>query len=348
MAPAALPPGIGLGAATLELNEDFSKPGSFPTGTTKQGTYGYKGGAYQIKVTDPNSSVWSPHVMKTPHPVVSIRGTVTAAAPGTFGALYCGNASGDFIYGGVEPENIWVIGQLVGSTFGILDSGPIPADALPAAGNDLQVRVDCAVTGGANDRIQLTVGGVKVGDRSDAPRIGPFTSAGLLGSSGPNPPDTMTFDTVVVRTGQQFQEATEALRSHVPSAWASNCSPAVEDGTIGQVAALICTPAGGIDQAEYYQYDSNTLMQQEWDREVSAQGDGVPGNDCSKGPSLGTYKDATGSIAGSLMCHPNHGSMGGLIFVWTNDQLRIISAGVSTTGTYSDTTDWWVNAGPLP
>ena len=89
-------------------------------------------------------------------------------------------------------------------------------------------------------------------------------------------------------------------------------------------------------------------MQTEWESEVTAQGDNVPGTDCSKGPSLGTYKDASGSTAGSLMCHPNHGSMGGLIYIWTNDQLRIISAGISTTGTYADMADWWVNAGPLP
>ena len=100
--PSALPAGIGLGASTLELNEDFSKPGSFPTGTIQQGTYGYKNGAYQIKVTEPSSSVWSPHVLGKPNPVVSIRGTVTAPTAGTFGALYCGNAAGDFLYGGVS------------------------------------------------------------------------------------------------------------------------------------------------------------------------------------------------------------------------------------------------------
>jgi hypothetical protein len=346
--PPALPAGIGLGASTLALNENFDKPGTFPSGSIQQGTYGYKNGAFQIKVTQASSSVWSPHTLDKPHPVVDMRGTVKAPEAGSFGAFYCGNASGNFLYGGVQPDNVWIIGQYVGSAFSILDSGEIPADALPDAGNAVQVRLDCAVTGGANDRVQLTVGGVKLGDRSDAPRVGPFTSAGLLGSSGTEPPDTLTFDTVVIRTGEQFQEAPEALRSHVPAAWANNCSPIAEEGSIGQIAALICTPAGTIDQAEYYQYDSAALMQTEWESEVSAQGDNVPGTACSTGPSLATYKDASGSTAGSLMCHPNHGSMGGLIYVWSNDQLRIISAGISTTGTYADMYAWWVNAGPLP
>jgi hypothetical protein len=286
--------------------------------------------------------------MDETHPVVSIRGTINSPAAGTFGALYCGNGSGNFLYGGIQPDNIWVIGQLIGSSFRLLDSGVIPAHALPDTGDDVQVRVDCAVTGGANDRVQLTVGGVKLGDRSDAARVGPFTSGGLLGSSGSEPPDTITYDTVVIRTGERFQEAPEALRNHVPSEWASDCVPIREDGAIGQVAALICTPAGSIDQAEYYQYDSAAQMNRQWDRDVADQGDGVPGSDCSKGPSLGTYKDASGSTAGTLMCHPNHGSMGGLIFLWTNDQLRIVSAGILTTGSYSDLADWWVNAGPVP
>ena len=61
--PPPLPAGIGLGAATLALNEDFSKPGAFPSGSIEQGTYGYKNGAFQIKVTQASSSVWSPHVL---------------------------------------------------------------------------------------------------------------------------------------------------------------------------------------------------------------------------------------------------------------------------------------------
>src|SRR5262249_6372341 len=112
-----LPVGIGLGASTLALNENFDKAGAFPSGTIQQGTYGYKNGAFQIKVTQANSSVWSPHVLDKAHTVVSMRGTVTAPQAGSFGALYCGNAAGNFLYGGVEPEHVWIIGQLIGTSF---------------------------------------------------------------------------------------------------------------------------------------------------------------------------------------------------------------------------------------
>jgi TIR domain len=344
----SLPPGVGFGADTVALNEDFSSAGAFPVESDAHGSLAIKNGKFQIGINDQDYSLWTPHQLGQPRTVLEISGDVTPVDTGSFGGLMCGNATGDYIYGGVSPDNTWVVGQLLSSTFQVFESGTIPVNLQPSEGGAYDLRIDCAVTGGTHDRIQLSIGGVKLADRSDLPRVGPFTSGALVGSSGDAPPDSVTFDNVTIRSGTQFEEAPEALRSHVPSAWASRCTPIAEDGAAGQVAAIICSPAGTIDQAEYYQYDSSALMHQDWNQQIKSLGDSVSGKDCTKGPSVEQYRDADGKVAGSLTCHPNAGSMGGLITIWTNEQLEIISAGVSVDGTYADLADWWTTAGPLP
>jgi len=347
-AAAALPPGIGLGATTLQLSETFSSKGSFPLTGDPNGTYAVNNGVLTITINKPNYSVWTPHALADAHPVLEVRGDIDPQVPGSAAGLMCGGGANSFLFGSVYANDTWEVGEWVSGTYERFDNGPLPVAAIPPAGAPFDLRVDCAVTGGPTDRIQVTVDGIKVADRSDMDRIGPYVSGLLVAQAGPEAPASGTFDNVAIRSGERFEESPEALRQHVPTAWAGNCSAIPELGSIGQVAALICAPAGTIDQAEYYQFDSNLLMQQDWNREVAALGNTVPGNDCSKGPSIGTYKDASGTVAGSVMCHPNHASMGGLIIIWTNEQLRISSDGVSMSGSYQDLANWWVNAGPFP
>jgi hypothetical protein len=192
------------------------------------------------------------------------------------------------------------------------------------------------------------VNGVKVADSAAAPRVGPYSRGALLDSSGQVTPAVVRFDDVTILSGEAFREATESLRDHVPEPFRSRCRPVGEDATNVQVAALICTPAGSVDQAEYYQFESAQPMDMQFNAVLSGQSVQSTRGDCRLGPSTGRYNDSSGADAGSIACFPNSSSLGGLMLLWTNERLNILASGITTTGSYADLFTWWQSAGPYP
>lgn len=343
-----LPAGIGLGADKLELDETFTSPGTFPASSDNRGSFQYAAGGFEISVANTDYSLWTWHSLPARHTVLRVRSSVTVNSADARGGVMCGNAAGDFLYGVVGRNNQWAVGQIVGGSIQGIDNGSLPSAAQAAVGTALDVRLECAVTGGSSDRMQLIVNGTKVADSANAPRIGPFNRLGLLGSSAAVSPAVAHFDNLTTWSGETFREATETLRTHVPDVFASRCRASPEAGSLGQVAALICAPAGKIDQAEYYQFDTLAAMNAQFADSLRRYGSTATAKDCHKGPSTTRYRDTAGQDAGSLACYPNPGSMAGLLIIWSNESLRILSAGVSAHGTYDDLATWWANAGPLP
>lgn len=346
--PRVLPAGIGLGADKPALDETFTTPGSFPVSSDARGSLAYADGAFDIHVTAADFSLWSANILPASHAVLRVRGSVLVDTQDATGGVMCGNASGDYLYGAVGRDGQWVIGRIVDSTIQVMESGTLPATALGLPGSALDVRLECAVTGGLTDRMQLIVGGIKVADNSGAPRVGPFNRGALIGSSAGVTPALVEFDNVTVASGEVLREADESLRSDVPKAFAAACKPITEDGTLGQVAALICAPAGSIEQAEFYQFETLEAMNKQYDDSLARFGATATGTDCHIGPSSSRYTDGAGKDAGKVACYPNPGSMGGLIIVWTNESLEIVGGGISTTGTYDSLATWWSAAGPPP
>lgn len=343
-----LPAGIGLGAGTPELDETFTTRSSFPVSSDDRGSFAYAGGGFDITVSSSDYSLWSPHVLPARHAVLRVRASITVGTDEASGSLMCGNGSPDYLYGGVGRANEWFIGSIVSNTIQVIESGTIPIASQVAPGTALDVRLECAVTGASSDRVQLIIGGVKVADDNTAPRVGPFNRVALLGSSSTITPATVHFDNLSAFSGETFREATETLRDHVPVGFASQCRPTLEDGAAGQLAALICAPAGAIDQAEYYRFDTQALMTKQFADTLRTSGGTATGTNCAVGPSNMRYTDATGKQAGNVACFPNQGTMGGLLIIWTNESLDTLSAGIDATGTYADITTWWTDAGPFP
>jgi hypothetical protein len=350
-APTAAPvlaPGIGLGATTVELDESFTTPGAFPVSSDDRGSLGYSAGAFAISVVNTDYSLWSPYSLPARHAVMRVHGSVVISTPGSFGGLMCGNGAGDYLYGGVGTDNNWAIGQIVSSAFQTLQVGTIPIELQVPRSAAHDVRIECAVTGGATDRLQLILNGTKIADSSAAARVGPFSRGALLDSSGQVTPAVVRFDDVTISTGEAFRESTEALRDHVPDPFRSRCRPVAEDPRSAQVSALVCAPAGTADQAEYYQFESRAPMDTQFTTLLSGQSVQATSRDCRLGPASGRYNDSTGADAGSIACFPNSGSLGGLMLIWTNERLNVLSYGVSTAGSYADLFNWWQTAGPNP
>jgi len=145
---------------------------------------------------------------------------------------------------------------------------------------------------------------------------------------------------VSVSSGSQYEDPVAALLKHVPGTFSSSCTATTPNTKVGQTAAFVCNPAGDVDQAEYYQYTGKQAMDDDFDAIIKQSGADLSGSDCSVGPS--EYGYAINKVhAGRLSCYANPGSLGGLLFMWTDEQLGIIAIGVSTSFTYSQLNDWW-------
>jgi hypothetical protein len=259
----------------------------------------------------------------------------------------CGSPDTAFLLGVVNATE-WVVGTVVDRIVTVLERGQLPDGSKPADGGKAHVTIECAGTGAAGSRIVMWVDGSQVADVA-TDKIGPFDRAAVYADISQGPGQA-TFDDVTVKVGERYAPVTqdsldEALSAHIPAAFRANCSSVGPDRSNGQTAAMLCFPAGDATQAEYYQYDSVDTVTSAFDAFVAADGAAATGNSCKVGPSHVRY--TVGDVdAGALACYPNTGSLGGVLYIWTDDQLAILSFGIAASGDYPSLYDWWLGAGP--
>jgi hypothetical protein len=350
-----LAPGAGLGADTLESQDDFSQPGSWGTASDASGSVAYVDDALAITVNTATSGLWSWHVPTLPeaHRVLRVVGTIDVG--GSRAGLMCGNGTPDFLFGVISWDGRWYVGSIVSRSTTTLASGDLPEGAMPDASGHADLSVECAVTGGATDRVLVRVNGIQVADFDSAPEIGPFDHAAVYGEAGDSPPQTVTFDDVSILSGDTYtpdgklDPAVQELLGRVPRDYRGNCTPNVPAGDAGLLAWLDCRPAGDVDEAQYYQYQNKSTLNAAFDSYLKREGQGATGIDCEQRPSTVNYtirNPNTGvpEHAGRLACYPDPNSSGRL-YMWTDEKLAILSFGVST-GSYMDLWNWWLDAGP--
>jgi hypothetical protein len=374
------------GSDTPAFVDPFTDTTLWGTTDDDYSTIEYRNGQLVITPKQSNGGSWSWRTLPDAHDTLRIEGTIAVTGESGAGAWLCGaNAPGDttaFILGGVTTSGEWVLGTIEGSTIRVIARGPL---ASLSATNAPTVALECATTFGGPDRAALSIDGTEVAEVSTATTIGPFDRVGAyggqasVGSSAAFDDATATVGDIpadpptdpapgsgaellptaspapgasIAPTAPPSAEPTPgasltadeaALMTHVPTAFAGDCGPAtpIKDATAG----LICSPAASADQAEYYQFATKAAMDSAFDTQVPND---LKGKDCSKGPSLITYT-INNQPAGRLACFPNAGSLGGVEFLWTDDNLLIASFGTLVSGSYKDANQWWLKeAGPNP
>lgn len=339
-----------LGANDSIFQDDFTDEGHWGTqesGAT--GTVTYVNDALQITVTSDSQGLWSYHQFPASEPVMRVEGTVVLS-PGSGAAGYqCGSTNDDYLFGVVNGGNEWVIGHIHDNATTVLTRGPLASHVDTGQGGSAHIAVECAVTGGATDRIVLWVDDALVADVRDAPKVGPYDRASAFVTTD-RAPFSASFDDVSVSVGDTYapqgpETAVSELLRHVPSDIQDACIPQQPAAGSGTLAGVLCKPAGDADQAEYYQYDSAQTMTSAF-RSILPDPSQTPGQSCETGPSVVAYTIDQQS-AGQLACFPNPGSLGGILFMWTDTKLAILSFGVTIDGSYADLFDWWQGAGPV-
>jgi hypothetical protein len=163
------------------------------------------------------------------------------------------------------------------------------------------------------------------------------------------PPLVAFFDDVVVDVGDAYapvdaDPAVLELLTHVPAAWRDACTARRPIGS-EELAGVVCAPAGGAAQAEYYRYASPDALDAAFTARTEDSGQALDAGDCSVGPSLYTWS-VPGDANGRIACFENRDTLGGRIVIWTNESLGILALGVRADGDYADLYAWWLGAGP--
>lgn len=196
----AVEPALSLGVDTLLFRDTFDEP-LWGVQERDTGSVGYSPGALTIKVTNPDSSLWSWREWSGTDVVVRVDGAVTLGFGQGIAGYLCGSGPSDFVGGLVNPTE-WLAVQIVENHTTVLARGPLPTGVDPGLGDPVSVAVECAVTGPDNDRILVSVEGSQVADVL-TDQIGPFDWAAVFAYSSASPIEA-TFDDVSVYTGATY------------------------------------------------------------------------------------------------------------------------------------------------
>ncbi|WP_256788181.1 hypothetical protein [Frankia sp. AvcI1] len=200
-----------------------------------------------------------------------------------------------------------------------------------ALDDDTTERLDAA--------LQAAPGRRGVGPRLRAPLIVSVVSGTILVLAG-----LLLFGIDHGETAQREQSASPAdtsansLLNHIPSDLRPTCQEFSETETSftsGLLASQACFPSGSMtpDNARYYQYDSQTSMNQVFDTYASD----LTAGGCPR-EGVETYPH------GRRACYVSADQQN--IIIWTDTDLDILAYGVSKQLDLADLTTWWSDAGP--
>jgi hypothetical protein len=140
-----------------------------------------------------------------------------------------------------------------------------------------------------------------------------------------------------------MSDGAKALLAHVPTEFQSNCyeSPST-DAAQFVVSCMPQTSGTGAELYRYEQYSDADTMNAAYQERVTNFGVASQGS-CQTGPNE-TEWGIGEQPGGRVQCAPQ---AVGIRFDWTDDMTNILSSLIDFGGSYKDTYQQWVNAGPL-
>lgn len=159
-----------------------------------------------------------------------------------------------------------------------------------------------------------------------------FTGAGSTPTGEPPSASTLS--------GSQTTTPTRTLLARVPTSFASSCEPVsvpATDASQGVDAEVACQPdaLGRNGNVTYVHYRTQGAMQAMYDSLTQ----GLPSGDCTSGIGQGSYSlPSSSQPVGDLACLTGKGQR---VFLWTDNDLAILSFAASDSMTFKDLYQWW-------
>jgi hypothetical protein len=200
---------VSLGAVDELFRDDFSTTANWGVYDAEAASVDGENGGLRFRLRTDSQNRWNWHTLETSTPVMRF-GITAAFEPGAGAAgPMCGSV-GDapsFFGGVVNTGGEWVLVRIVGNELTVIDRGAVPGLDLSEGGTP-RLEIECAVTGGAGDRVAFFVDGVNVADAVDASSFGPFDKAGLYADVAKGPFQVI-FDDAVILGGATYDPQTE-------------------------------------------------------------------------------------------------------------------------------------------
>jgi hypothetical protein len=230
----------------------------------------------------------------------------------------------------------------------VLSEGHLDALKSTADGSS-RFSLDCAGTATGSFKMQIHPAGLNFGVQyfgSDDQGPQTFDRIGIYGESAAGT-FTVDVDHLIAFGGDgdtsMSPEAVELL-AHVPAEWQPNCFESFASVFMtGVKADILCQLFDGrSDYAEYMSFSAQADMDASYDYLHDKWAVDESGLNCDAGAHQGTYTIGD-QQAGRLFCAP---AITGTQFVWTHDQLLIMSQLIDLEGSYPDMYTDWLTAGP--
>jgi hypothetical protein len=309
----------------------------------------YDSGALAMRFNQNPAWALSVRALDVPDTTVVVAGEFEPESGGIFGQA-CGDSTSGIYYGAVvTTDGGLVFIEVANSDVTVLHrEDSLGLDV--SLGDSNEIALECSIT--SDGAAQFVVGLAHTGPiavyRQDSAGVTTFDEVGVYGEASSDGYTLAVLTAAAWGVGGPLgtmSEGAQMLLAHIPEDLQKNCyeSP-LWNGTATYVVTCLPRVSGkGAEIEQYQQFDSKDAMDAAYHDVVQAFGVDSTGS-CQSGPNETAWDDTSGVVGGRVECAPQ---TVGIRFDWTDDLTSIVSTLVDLDGSYKDTYDQWVNAGPI-
>jgi hypothetical protein len=318
-----------------QLNEDFATI-TYDTGMLAFRYNQDKAWAYTVRNLDAAQTTLLPAANFSPD------------SAGIFGLL-CGDSASGRLYGAVVgTDGSLVFVETENATINVLDrQNKLNLDVNVGDSNPMVMECHVDGTGGLTMIVGLAGTGPVAAYHTDTDAPSTFDVMGLYGEASTDN-FTLTVDLATLYgiggADNTMSEGAQALLAHIPTDFQNNCweSPQFADAADYKITCVPQTSGKGAEIERYEQYASKETMDSDYQDLVSVFGVESTGT-CESGANETSWS-VNEQAGGRVQCAPQKV---GIRFDWTDDQTSILGGLMDFQGSYKDTYDQWVDAGPI-
>jgi len=318
-----------------QLNEDFASI-TYDTGVLAFRYNKDKSWAYTVRTLDARETTLLPAANFSPQ------------TAGIFGLL-CGDSASGKLYGAVVgTDGSLVFVETDNGTINVLDrQDKLGLDV--TVGDENPMALECHVdgSGGLTMIVGLSGTGPVAAYHADSDAPSSFDVIGMYGEASTDN-YTLTVDLATLYgiggSDNTMSAGAQALLAHIPTELQTNCweSPQFADAADYKITCVPQTTGKGAEIERYEQYADKASMDAAYQDLVDVFGVESTGS-CKTGPNEADW-EVNEQTGGRVQCAPQ---TVGIRFDWTDDLSNILSGLMDFDGSYKDTYDQWVDAGPI-
>ena len=330
------------------FNDDFSDPSSgWQLLDQDFATITYDTGVLALRFNANKAWAYSARALDGPHGTVVQAADFAPQSDGIFGLL-CGDTTTQTYYGAVvTTDGGLVFLETDNGTVNVLDRFDNLGLDVTVGGSNLMA-LECAIdNSGSLDMVAGLSGTGPVGVHSESAGLSAFDATGIYGEASSNG-YTLAVDSAAAwasgsSDGTMSGDA-DILYQHIPVDLQNNCyeSPNWNTAAVTVVTCVEQTQGKGAELLQLQQFSDGGGMAAGYQRLVDAFGVESQGS-CEAGPNEAQWT-VNEQAGGRVQCAPQ---FVGIRFDWTDDLTSILSSLIDFDGSYQDTYDQWVDAGPI-